>query len=170
MKSVENMEYSNLTLDRKEFIDDLTSLFHDDYGQGKDVELEKLGEDSGITFLRDDRFVTPFATYLGPLGLDTYVVCLPESFEHPITTAHEMGHIILNHVTNEVETGAEEDEAWYFAQKMTGRTQDLDFFSAYQDFLEKVDIRFLIMEELPPEELSEYRAKIIMEYLLQNDE
>ncbi|MFH1455643.1 MAG: hypothetical protein ABIF40_01710 [archaeon] len=163
------MKYPNLTQDRKKFIDGLTRSLFDDYGRGKDAKLEKLGEDRGITFLRDDRFVTPFTTYLGPLGLDTYVVCLPRSFEHPITTAHEIGHVILNHLTNEGESDVVEDEAWYFSQRMTGKAVDLDFYSAYQDFLKTVNPTYVEMEELPLEELSEYRARIIMGYLLQDE-
>lgn len=112
--------YRHLTDERRRYIDDLSEQLRSSYLTDYGIDFQKMALDLGINFVVTDKLGGEWAIRR---NLRNYVLT-PKYFITDVNRyaiAHGFGHTILQH-SKDISEEVKEDEANYFAEKLTGIT------------------------------------------------
>ncbi len=114
------MDYKHLTAERKELIDKRVGILIEKYTKDSSINWEQIAVDNSIIYLQDNRFLVGIA---GRTSGGNYVVGVENNAntkDGRLTRGHEFCHQLLGHTRSDIEDPAQEDEANYFAEQITG--------------------------------------------------
>jgi len=111
--------YRHITDERKEYIEGITKKLRSEYPSSPGIDFNLLANGLDTVFLKTGKIGGSYAARIS--GTDYVVkakgfISRAEAYE----TAHEFGHVVLHNLENKLSVTAEEDEADYFAEKLTG--------------------------------------------------
>jgi Zn-dependent peptidase ImmA (M78 family) len=114
--------YKHLTPRKKERIDKLVDLLNIFYPSDNGLDFRAICKDLRIHYLETKKITIPVASQRG----NSYYIFIPKKVSPKIKKhgeAHELGHVLLHFIpNNKLNKKVWEDEANYFAERITGIT------------------------------------------------